>query len=118
MKHVRRKVTYAVGRGDVRLAVTIGSGQIGATVVFRRAKELGTGGSLLALPLGPGADLAGTSIEVQSLVQDVLTQTNRVSVEYVLTGGLKKRSFVARTTVPKQLDPARFTTTIAFAKGR
>jgi hypothetical protein len=116
MKHVRKKVRYAVRQGDVRLAVTIGSGQIGSIAVFRDGKEVASGASMLSLPLGPGGALLKTTIEVASFVQDILSTTNRVSVEYVLSGGVKKETFVSRTTVASHLDAARFTTAITFAE--
>ncbi len=116
MKHVKKNVKYAVKKAEVTLAVLIGSGQIGSSVVFQGTRELGSGGSMLSLPLGAGEDLKGTEVRVASLVQDVLTQSNRVSVEYVLSGGTKKETFVAKTTVDKHLDLCRFTTTIAFGE--
>jgi hypothetical protein len=114
MKHVKRSVRYAVRKADVTLAVTIGSGQVGSSIVRRGDKDLASGGSMLSLGLGPGADLLGTEIVVSSLVQDVLTQTNRVTVQYALTGGARKDTVVSKTTVDEQLDVARFTTTIRF----
>ena len=94
----------------MRLDITIGSGQIGSSTVLKGNRELGSGGSMLSLNLGPGANLKGTDVVVASLVQDVLTQTNRVSIEYVLSGGVKKESFVAKTVVDNDLDLCRFTT--------
>lgn len=116
MKHVRKKVKYAVGRGDVRLAVTIGSGQIGSIAVFRDDVELAAGASILSVPLGPGAALVGSTVTIESFVQDVLATTNRVSVEYVLTGGAEKLTIASRAAVASHLDAARFTTTVTFVK--
>jgi hypothetical protein len=116
MKHVKKNVKYAVRKADTHLDITIGSGQIGSSTVLKDDRELGSGGSMLSLNLGPGADLKGTDVVVASLVQDVLTQTNRVTVEYVLSGGVKKESFVAKTVVDQDLDLCRFTTTISFVE--
>jgi hypothetical protein len=116
MKHVKRSVRYAVRKAGVTLAITIGQGQIGSSIVFRGDEELASGGGMLSLALGPGEDLLDTEIEVASLVQDVLTQTNRVTVQYVLSGGTKKETVVSKTTVDNQLDVARFTTTIRFVQ--
>lgn len=116
MKHVKKNVKYAVRKADVTLAIRVGSGQIGSSTIFLGDKELASGGSMLSVLIGRGEDLKGTQVRVASLVQDVLTQTNRVSVEYVLTGGVKQQEFVAKTTVDKQLDLCRFTTTISFVE--
>ena len=116
MKHVIKNLKYAVRKADVTLAIRIGSGQIGSSTVFRGDTELAAGGSMLSLLLGAGEDLSGTEIRVASLVQDVLTQTNRVTVEYTLSGGVKKEEFVSKTTVDEQLDLCRFTTTIKFVE--
>lgn len=118
MKHVRKKLRYLVGQGDVRLAITIGSGQIGSIAVFRDGDELASGASMLSLPLGPGAALLKSSVLVESFVQDVLATTNRVSVEYQLSGGAEKQTFVSRAIVGAHLDAARFSTTITFAEKR
>jgi hypothetical protein len=116
MKHVKKNVKYAVRKADVRLDITVGSGQIGSSGVSKGDKELASGGSILSVNLGPGTDLKGADVVVESLVQDVLTQTNRVTVQYVLSGGVKKQTFVAKTIVDKDLDMCRFTTTIGFVE--
>jgi hypothetical protein len=114
MQDVTKKIQYAVRKADVRLAVTIGSGQIGSSQVFLGDKEIGSGGSMLTLLLGPGQSLKPLTVKVVSPVQDVQTQNNRVSVEYVLTGGAKKATVVAKATVENNLDLCVFTTTISF----
>jgi hypothetical protein len=114
MKDVARRIRYAVRKADVTLAVTIGSGQIGSTRVFLGDKEIGSGGSILKLRLGPGPAIKPLGARVVSLVQDVQSNTNRVSVEYVLTGGVKKVTVVATATVANDLDLCRFETTITF----
>lgn len=114
MKHVKRTIRYPVRKAEVRLAITIGQGQVGSSIVRRGDKELASGGSMLSISLGPGESLLDTEIEVSSLVQDVLTETNRVIVQYVLSGGPKKETVVSKTTVDNQFDVARFTTTIRF----
>ena len=114
MKHVKKNVEYAVRNADVVLDITVGSGQIGSSTVLKGDKELASSGSILSVNLGPGAALKDTDVVVDSQVQDILAQTNKVSVQYVLSGGVKKAPFVAKTTVAKDLDMCRFTTTISF----
>lgn len=116
MKTVKKSFEYGVDEGPIRLTVTIGQGQLGATAVFRGDDELASAGIMLSLLLGQAEDLVDSDVVVDSVVQDVLSQTNRMTVEYVLEGGAKKETFVSRTTVAKDLDLCRFTTTISFVR--
>lgn len=115
MKQVAKKITYVVRNRPVTLGVRIGQGQLGSTTVFRDKQELASAGGVLRVLLGEGRDLVGSKVRIDSVVQDVLAPTNRMTVEYVLEGGTTRQVFESRTTV-KEDDLARFVTTITFAR--
>ena len=102
---------------DVFLTVKIGQGQLGATEVFRRNDMLVKGGVVISrFNLGPGFSLAGDSISVESLVNDVGGQTNKMSVTYLIENGAKTTKFVARHTVAHDADMCSFVSAITFAR--
>lgn len=115
MKQVRKNITYVVRDRPVTLGVRIGQGQIGSTAVFRGKEELASAGVVLRVLLGEGSDLVRSTVRADSIVQDVLAPTNRMTVEYVLEGGAKREVFESRATV-KEDELCRFLTTITFAR--
>jgi hypothetical protein len=72
---------------EVRLTVTIGDGQTGVVSVYVDGilitRVAGGVGQLL---LGTSATLTGRVLHVRTLVTDVMSLTNRMSVSYVLSG--------------------------------
>src|SRR5262249_17222727 len=80
---------------DVSLTVIIGQGQLGATEVFRDDVLLVKGGVVIGkLNLGKGSKQK-TPISVESVVNDVSGQTNKMSVRYTLENGESRKEFVA-----------------------
>jgi hypothetical protein len=72
---------------DVRLTVTIGDGQTGVVSVYLDATLITrVPGGVGQLLLGTSATLAGRVLHVRTLVTDVMSLTNRMSVSYVLSG--------------------------------
>jgi hypothetical protein len=72
---------------DVRLTVTIGDGQTGVVSVYVDGTLITrVAGGVGQLLLGTGATLNGRVLHVRTLVTDVMSLTNRMSVSYVLSG--------------------------------
>ena len=72
---------------EVRLTVTIGDGQTGVVSVYMDATLITrVPGGVGQLLLGTSATLAGHVLHVRTLVTDVMSLTNRMSVSYVLSG--------------------------------
>jgi hypothetical protein len=106
---VRVNKRYRVRNRDVFLSLTIGEGQHGTSDVFLDDKRLlrasGTIGKLL---LGHGPDLVGRILTVRSVVNDVSTTTNRMSVTCRLNGGESAEEFVAKGKVEESGAPLVF----------
>jgi hypothetical protein len=103
--------------GPVSLTVTIGEGQLGATSVFRKDVRLVRGGVVIAgLRLGDSDDLVDDAISVESIVNDISTQTDRMSVRYVVENAGRRCDFLARHEVETEGAICRFVSTIAFAR--
>ena len=96
MEQERSAFTCRVSDDITTLSVMIGEGQLGATFVFRGDDILVQGGIAIGqLNLGPGIALVGTKISVESLVNDVVSESNRMSVRYVVRNGASETVFVA-----------------------
>jgi len=94
---------YTVAAADVFLTVGVGEGQFGTTdVLIGDTPVLRASGPIGHLRLGRGRDLGGKTLLVRTIVNDVSTLTNRMSVRYQLTGGAAKRDVVSRGTVTQQ----------------
>jgi hypothetical protein len=116
MEEERSAFTCAVSDDITTLSVTIGEGQLGATFVFRGDEILVQGGVAIGqLNLGRGDGLVGSKISVESLVNDVVSENNRMSVRYVVHNGTSETVFVARHNVAAARDMCRFVSDIEFA---
>jgi hypothetical protein len=67
------------------------------------------------LNLGRGSKQK-TPISVESVVNDVSGQTNKMSVRYTLENGMSRKEFVARHTVANEGDLCSFVTAINFTR--
>jgi len=115
MEVERSAFTCKVSDDITTLSVTIGEGQLGATFVFRGDDILVQGGVAIGqLNLGRGVALDGTKISVESLVNDVVSENNRMSVRYVVRCGPSETEFVARHNVAVARDMCRFVSDITF----
>lgn len=102
MADVTLKKDYQTRNRDIFLSVTIGEGQFGTSdVMVDKDQILRASGSIGKLRVGNGKDLAGKTLNVLSVVSDVSTATNRMSVTYKLTGGQTTSEFTARGQVTK-----------------
>ena len=116
MEQERSTFTCNVSDDITTLSVTIGEGQLGATFVFRGDDILVQGGVAIGhLNLGRGDRLVGTTISVESLVNDVVSEHNRMSVRYVVRNGVSDTEFIARHAVTNARDMCRFVSDITFA---
>jgi hypothetical protein len=106
---------YVVRNKNVFLALTIGEGQFGTSDVFLEdARVLRASGPVKVL-LGGGSDIAGKTVIVRSVVNDVSSATNRMSVTYRLTGGAAAEEFIARGKVVNAGDLLIFEATFTLA---
>ena len=106
---------YKVGAEDVFLSLSIGEGQTGTTEVFLGTKPLVTAsGDFGNLLIGNGQDLIGKKLSVRSIINDVMSNHNRMSVTYHFKGGTKARNFEADGQVATNGSLLRFRGTFTF----
>jgi hypothetical protein len=106
---------YAVATAEVFLSVSIGEGQFGTTDVFVGGTPiLRASGPIGNLRIGAGPMIKGKNLLVRSLVSDVSTKTNKMSVTYRLNGGTTKKSLVVKEDV-EDGKSLLFDTTFALA---
>jgi hypothetical protein len=97
---------YQLRNRDIFVSVAIGEGQFGTSDVILDGKRIvRVSGPIGKLLIGPGGDLAGKTLTVRTVVNDVSTLTNRMSVTYRLDGGKSRAEFTSRSqvTVPGDL---------------
>lgn len=116
MDDEKKAISVPVANGPVGLTIMIGEGQLGASTVFRGNQPLVRGGVVIAdLNLGDGAKLRGTNIVVESIVNDISTHTNRMSVTYVVSNnGRRLTPVVVPHVVTTEGQLCRFQTSITF----
>ncbi len=75
----------------VKLTIKVGHGQNAVSSIFLGGVELQSGlrDGVEKLDLGSGADLINKNLHCTTTVTDVRAETNRTSVSYKLTGGVK-----------------------------
>lgn len=113
---VTTNATYELGDGDVFLSLAIGEGQFGTSdVSVGSSRILRSSGSIGRLHLGSGPEIKGKKLKVKSVVSDVSTMTDRMSVTYQLTGGSGPKSIVARGKVDKAGASLIFETTFVLS---
>src|SRR5215813_11956053 len=115
MEREENDFDFRVTDADVILTVTIGEGQLGASFVFRDGVLLVKGGVVIgSLNLGAGTDLVGKEVTIDSIVNDISTNTNKMSVRYVVENGGKKKSQLATHEVESEGSICRFVSTLSF----
>lgn len=106
---------YKVGEGDVSLSLRIGEGQTGTTEVFLGTTPLVTvSGDIGNLRIGKGPELVGKKLNVRSIINDVMSNTNRMAVSYELRGGTRARNFDADGEVATNGALLRFRAVFTF----
>jgi hypothetical protein len=100
---VKTDDSYEVSTGDVFLSLTIGEGQFGTSDVFVGGMQIvRASGPIGNLRLGAGPNITGKRLLARSVVTDVNTMSNKMSVTYRLKGGKSQKSVVAKGTVDAQ----------------
>jgi len=113
---VKTDATYQVAAGDVLLSLSIGEGQFGTSDVFvGGTKVIRTSGPIGSLRVGSGPAIKGKKLLVRSVVTDVSTMTNKMSVSYRLTGGKAQKAVVAKGGVTAQGASLTFETSFALS---
>jgi hypothetical protein len=102
------------GAGDIRLAVTIGEGQFGTSRAKLDGSELATGSGPFSVKVGKRSEVKGKTLFVRTVVNDVNSLTNRMSVTYRLTGGTEPAKIVAKGTVTQEGDVLIFDANISL----
>lgn len=96
---------YKLRNREIFLSVAIGQGQFGTSdVILDNQQILRASGPIGKLLLGNGNDLAGSTLTVRTVVNDVSTMTNRMSVTYKLAGGQSAAEFTSRSQVAQPGD--------------
>lgn len=92
------------GAGEIRLALTIGEGQFGTSRIKLNGSVLATGSGPLAIKVGRRSEVKGQLLFVRTVVNDVNSVTNRMSVTYRLTGGVEPLKTVVKGAVTVEGD--------------
>ena len=114
MADVTLEDEYRVKDKNVFLSVTIGEGQFGTSDVLLDGERLLRTSGPLKLLIGKGSDIESKTLLVRSVVNDVSSATNKMSVTYHLTGGVAKPPFVARGKVTNPGDLLIFEATFSL----
>ena len=100
---------------DVRLTVIIGEGQLGLVSVYLDGVlVVRVPGSIGQLLLGPGIALRNRVLHVRTIVNDVLSLTNRMSVSYLVAGVLSPCSVTHEGEVDAEGEQLTFTAHFRF----
>ena len=88
MSHVVTHEDYRVGAGagEIRLTLTVGEGQFGTSRAKLDGLVLATGSGPMSIRVGRRSEVKGKTLFVRSIINDVNSLTNRMSVTYRLTG--------------------------------
>jgi len=109
---------YAVSDLDspVLLSVTVGNGQIGASLAKLQDTVVGPGPEISNCRIGTNKELHGKTLVIRTTATDVSPHTNDLIVTYALTGGSStfEQSLVA--TAEGEYDSGSFKMTIDFVK--
>ena len=92
------------GAGDVRLGLTIGEGQFGTSRTKLDGTVLATGSGPMMVRIGKRSELKGKSLTIRTVVNDLNSMTNRMSVTYRLTGGEEDQKVIAKGKVTAEGD--------------
>jgi hypothetical protein len=105
---------YPVAGGEVRLAVSIGEGQTGLVSVFLSGVKISRTPAPIDVRVGTGADIRDKLLEVRTIVNDVNSQTNKMSVTYQLTGGKSVLEHVSKAEVEAEHQALDFLAVFAL----
>src|SRR5215207_5527036 len=106
-KKQKKNDSYKVGPGDrqIKAAVAVGLGQLGAVKLFLGRKLLTAGGAPLGQhPIGTASELKGKLLIVETRVDDVSEMTNKMSVVIRLSGGPSAKTITTNGEVETAND--------------
>jgi hypothetical protein len=106
-----------VGKTDrqIKAAVAVGLGQLGAVKLFLEGQLLTAGVAPLGqTPIGPASEVKGKLLTVEARVDDVSEMTNKMSVVIRLTGGPSAKTITANGEVDTANDSIIFETAITL----
>ena len=107
--------TYALRNRDIFLSLVIGEGQFGTSDILVNGKRiLRASGPIGKLFVGNGSDLSGQDLVVRTIVNEVSTLTNRMSVTYTVQGGQSTAQFTLRSQVTQPGDLRVFEATFSL----
>ena len=112
-KRVNTEAQYRVGDGPVYLSLLVGEAQFGVHDIYLKNRKLLRAGGNLAIELGKGPNLVGQDLRVATLATDINSQTNRLTVTYVLSGG-EGAPVTASEMVKSDYGSLLFNTVISF----
>jgi hypothetical protein len=103
---VKTTESYRVGSGsgDVHLGLSVGEGQFGTSRAKLDGTVLAVASGPMTVRLGSRSELKGTQLTVRTIVSDVNSMTNRMSVTYRITGGTDDLKKIAKGKVTIEGD--------------
>ena len=115
-KKIKKTDSYKVGtaNADVKVGVDVGLGQRGTTKITLSTTPLVTVGAPVSLTVGKGSDIKGKLLTIETLVTDVSTMTNKMSVAVKLTGGPSSKTITTPGEVTDSGDSVIFQTLVLF----
>jgi hypothetical protein len=117
MAPIETRDLYRVGKTgeDVKVSVDVGLSQEGMTkVILDMTPIVTTSPPIGQLNLGPGPGLEGQLLIVETLVVDVSTHTDKMSVIVTLEGGPKSKVIRATGEVTAAGESQLFRTFVVF----
>ncbi|HEX6574136.1 MAG TPA: hypothetical protein VF042_04125 [Gemmatimonadaceae bacterium] len=112
-KPVLHEQDYVVSDGPIRLTVVVGERQFGSSLVFVNDDEIANGG-IADLSLGDGEKLEGKTLTVYTIVTDVRTDTDDMSVTWILIGGGHRLTSTATGAPAKKFGSQMFKAIFRF----
>ena len=85
-KPVLHEQDYVVSDGPIRLTVVVGERQFGSSIVFVDNDEIGNG-DIEDVQLGDGDKLEGKTLVIYTVVTDIRSDSDDMSVTWILIGG-------------------------------
>jgi hypothetical protein len=106
-KAVLHEQDYVVIDGPVRLTVVVGERQFGSSMVFLD-DDMIANGVIEELPLGNGGKIEGKTLTVYTLVTDIRSNTDEMSVTWLFTGGAHRLSETETGSASKKFGSQMF----------
>ena len=112
-KEVKFNTEYEVSSKDILLTIVIGNGQPGSSRVKLNGKLI-AGRDINGLVIGKGNEIKGSTLKITTVVNDFQINTNRTSVQYLLSGGTESKRYYLEANVDIDGDSVYYFTNIKF----